>query len=290
MLDMMKLTASGRYGAALLMLCGALPAWADTHFQARRMARDDVPAGKGQCDIRLQVDNEAEVSVRGDLVTIRTISGRDPRDDGSECNAPLPDHDVVGFSFQVVESRNEIRLLAEPSRRNNYAAIVRIRDSDGGEGRYHFRLNWAITGSDYGRPGGGTDRPPSRRDDNFDRPPAAPGFSWNNTLSFRGSGSGAASMNGAGEMGLGEVTIEIDRGGKLVASFRTGDRGRGRPISFTGQILASEGGRWKADVMSGDRRLRGPMWISVDDKRQVNSISLEATDGQDRLRLNWDRR
>src|ERR1022692_2463897 len=115
-------------------------------------------------------------------------------------------------------------------------------------------------------------------------------LSWNNTLSFRGNGSGAASMNGAGEMGLGEVTIEIDRGGKLVASFRTGDRGRGRPISFTGQILASEGGRWKADVMSGDRRLRGPMWISVDDKRQVNSISLEATDGQDRLRLNWDRR
>src|ERR1022692_222773 len=158
MLDMMKLTASSRYGAALLMLCGALPAWADTHFQARRMTRDDVPAGKGQCDIRLQVDNEAEVSVRGDQVAIHTISGRDPRDDGSECNAPLPDHDVAGFNFQVVESRNEIRLVAEPSRRNNFAAVVRIRDTDGGEGRYHFRLSWTMAGSDYGRPSG-NDRP-----------------------------------------------------------------------------------------------------------------------------------
>jgi hypothetical protein len=272
------------------MLCAALPALADTRFQIRRMTRDDVPPGKGQCDIRLQVDNEVEVSVRGDLVAIRTVSGRDARDDGSECNAPLPSRDVVGFNFQVIDRRNEIRLLAEPSRRNSFAAIVRIRDSSGGEGRYHFRLSWAITGSDYGRPAGGNDRPPSRRDDNFDRPPGAPGFSWNNTVSFKGNGSGTASMNNAGEMGLGEVNIEIDRGGKVVASFRTGERGRGRPLSFSGQILASEGGRWKADVMSDDRRLRGPMWISVDDRRQVNSVTLEATDGQDRLRLSWDRR
>jgi hypothetical protein len=263
------------------MLCAALPAVADTRFQVRRMTRDDVPAGKGQCDIRLQVDDEVEVSVRGDLVAIRTIAGRDARDDGSECNAPLPDRDVAGFNFQVVESRNEIRLLGEPSRRNGFAAIVHIRDTAGGEGRYHFRLSWAINGRD-------SDRPPSRRNDDSDRPPAAPGFSWNNTLSFTGVGHGMATTNGSGEMRLGEVTIEIDRGGKLVASFRTG--GRGRPLSFTGQILANEGGRWKADVMSEDRRLRGPMWISVDDRRQVSSISLEATDGQDRLRLSWDRR
>ena len=42
----------------------ALPALADTRFQIRRMTRDDVPLGKGQCDIRLQVDNEVEVAVR----------------------------------------------------------------------------------------------------------------------------------------------------------------------------------------------------------------------------------
>ena len=46
---------------ALVMVCVALPALANTHFQARPMVRDDVPAGKGQCDIRLQVDQEVEV-------------------------------------------------------------------------------------------------------------------------------------------------------------------------------------------------------------------------------------
>jgi hypothetical protein len=278
---MMKLSHPFRYAAALLMLSAALPVSADTRFQARRMTRDDVPHGKGQCDIRLLVDNEVEVSVRGDLVAIRTIAGRDARDDGSECNAPLPDRDVAGFNFQVVESRNEMRLVGEPSRRNGFAAMVHIRDGAGGEGRYRFRLSWAMAGRDSARP-------PSRRNDEFDHPPAAGGFSWNNTVSFRGVGHGMTTTNDAGETGLGEVTIDIDRGGKLVASFRTG--GRGRPLSFTGQVLASEGGRWKADVMSEDRRLRGPMWISVDERSQVNSITLEATDGQDRLRLSWDRR
>jgi hypothetical protein len=273
---------------ALLLFCAALPAWADTHFQARRMTRDDVPPGQGQCDIRVQVDDQVEVSVRGDLVTIRTLAGRDARDDGSECSAPLPDHEIVGFRFEVKESRNEIRLLAEPSRRNRFAAIVRIRDTSSGEGRYRFRLSWAITGSDYGRPTGGNDRPPSKGDDNLDRPPSGPGFSWNNTVSFRGKGSGTASMNDAGELRLGEVSIEIDRGGKMVASFRTD--GGGRPMAFSGQVLASEGGRWKVDAVSGDGRLHGPMWISVDDRQQINKVTLEATDGQDRLRLNWDRR
>jgi hypothetical protein len=281
MLDSMKL--------ALLMLSfTAFAAGADSRFQARRTTRDDVAAGKGQCDIRLQVDKDVEVSVHGDVVAIHTISGRDARDDGSECNAAMPDRDIVGFQFEAMENGKGVRLMAEPSRRNNFAAVVRIHDTSAGEGRYHFRLSWAITSSDYGRTGKASDRPPSRRDDNFDRPAGAGGFSWNNNVSFRGKGSGAVSMNNAGEMRLGEVSIEIDRGGKLVALFRTDDRGR--PISFTGQILSSEGGRWKADVISGDRHLRGPMWISVDDRRQVNSVSLEATDGRDRMRLNWERR
>jgi hypothetical protein len=271
--------------AALVLICAALPALADTRFQIRRMTRDDVPAGKGQCDIRLQVDGQVEVAVRGDQVSVKTISGRDARDDGSECNAPLPNRDAGGVNFEVKDSRGEIRLVGEPSRRNDWAVIVSIRDNAGGEGRYHFRLSWNMAANDYRGPG--NDRPPSRRDDTLDRPAAGPGFSWNNTVSFRGNGRGTASVTGFADMLLGQVNIEIDRGGKLVAWFRVD---RGRPLTFTGQILAQENGRWKADVMTEDRRLRGPMWVSVDDRRQVNSVSLEATDGRDRMRLNWDRR
>ena len=116
---------------ALFALCAALPALADTQFRIRRMTRNDVPPGKGQCDIRLQVDNEVDVSVHGDMVMIHTLAGRDPRDDGSECNVPLPNRNIEGFNFQVIDSRNEIRLVAEPSRRNDFTAVVHIRDSGG---------------------------------------------------------------------------------------------------------------------------------------------------------------
>jgi len=265
-------------GMALFALCAALPAMADTQFRIGRMTRTDVPPGKGQCDIRLQVDNEVDVSVHGDMVMIRTLSGRDPRDDGSECNAPLPDRNLEGFNFQVMDSRNEIRLVAEPSRRNDFTAVVHIRDSAGGEGRYHFRLSWVM---------GGGGPPVERREPPMERRGGGPGFSWNNTIDFRGQGRGASAFNNSPEQRLLDVTVNVDRGGRIAVSFRSE---RGRPLSFTGTLIASEGGRLKADVVSEDQRLHGPMYISVDDRQSVNSITLEATDGRDRLRVSWDRR
>jgi hypothetical protein len=258
---------------ALVALCAALPALADTQFRIRKMTRNDVPPGKGQCDIRLQVDDEVEVSVRRDMVIIHTLSGRDPRDDGSECNAPLPDRNLEGFSFQVIDSRNEIRLAAEPSRRNDFTAVVHIHDTASGEGRYHFRLSWVIGGG-----GGPTE----------ERRGGGPGFSWNNTIDYRGNGHGVSAFNNSGEERLFDVSVNVDRGGRILVSFR-GEKGQ-PPLSFTGTVIASEGGRLKADVVSEDRRLHGPMYISVDDKRNVNSITLEATDGRDRLRVNWERK
>jgi hypothetical protein len=277
-----------RIGALLLGAACCLPALADTSFRLRRMNRNDVPVGRGQCDVRLQVDDEVEVAVRGDSVFVRTIAGRDAYDDGnSECNMPLPDRPVSDFNFEVRDSRGDIRLISEPSRRNNWAAVVMIRDSKGGQGRYHFRLTWDMRDPgptsgggfgrpDFGRPGFGDDRPGR----------GGPGFVWNNTLNFRGNGRGVASMNGS-EQRLGDVNVDIDRGGRVQVTFRAD---RGRELLFTGQVVAREGGRLRADVASQDRRLRGPMFISVGDRDSVNAITFEGGDGRDRMRLTWDRR
>jgi hypothetical protein len=102
-----------------------------------------VPLGKGRCDIRLQIDKEAEVQISID---------------GSECNEPLPRYGITGFDFEVRDSRGETILLSPPSRRNEYTAVVRIRDSASGTGRYHFRLSWNIAGYDPER-----DRQPDKR-------------------------------------------------------------------------------------------------------------------------------
>lgn len=272
-------------GIALVALLAALPAVADIRFQVRPMTRDDVPRGKGQCDIRLQVDDTVEVTVRGDSVFVRTISGREARDDGSECNAPMPRGPIAGFNFEVKDSRNEIRLTDRPDRRNDFAAVVFIHDSDGGYGRYHFRLSWDMMAS-------AEMRPPDRHDDDrrdFDRRDGdrQDGFVWNNVLSYRGTGSGSAVYNDSDLRRLTGVNVDIDRGGHFQAVFRID---RGRPIVFTGMVVARDGARLKADVASEDGRLRGPMFLVVDDRQNISNVTLDATDGRDRVRLNWDRR
>lgn len=114
------------------------------------------------------------------------------------------------------------------------------------------------------------------------------GFSWNNTIDFHGQGHGSSVLNDLGEQPLFDVSVNVDRGGRILVSFR---RERGRPsLSFTGTVIASEGGKLKADVMTEDRRLHGPMYITVDGRQNVNRITLEATDGRDRLRVKWDRK
>lgn len=139
---------------ALLLTTGT-PLLADIQFRTSRMNRE-IPRGVGQCDIRLQIDREAEVRVNKDLVSVRTIVGREARNEGSECSEPLPDRDVQGFNFEVRDSRGEILLLSPPSPRNGYSALVRIRDNAGGAGRYYFRLSWRTGG--YFRESPGPDR------------------------------------------------------------------------------------------------------------------------------------
>jgi hypothetical protein len=266
-----------RFGV-MFFLAAAIPAVADSQFRIRRMLRNDVPPGKGQCDIRLQVDQEAEVSVRGDVVMIRTLAGREPRDDGSECNEPLPAGDVNGFYFEVKDSRGDIRLITEPSRRSGGAAVVHIRDSSGGEGRYHFRISWSLGGA---IPPG----PPPRRLD--PEPPSRGRFMWDDVIQFRGEGRGTVTFDRAPQRLFG-VNVDIDRRGKIVASFRMEG---GRTLQFSGTVIGREGGRLQADVVSDDRfRARGTMFLSVDQRREVNSVSLEADNGRDRMRVAWDRR
>jgi hypothetical protein len=131
----------------VMLFLAALPLLADTRFTVRRMPREAAPPGIGECDIRLQVDDQVEVVLDRDQVFIRTLSGQDARDDGSQCNVPLPGGEVPGFRFEIKEARtNDIHLVEGPSRRNGGKVIVRIHDGPGGFGRYLFRVTWSLEG------------------------------------------------------------------------------------------------------------------------------------------------
>lgn len=125
---------------------------ADTRFEVREMNpedRRDIRPGVGQCDIRVRVDIETEIRFGDSTVEALDRGGSPTRDEGSECNYPLPRGRIRGFQFDVQDKNEDgdIRLVRAPSRATGWRAIVAIRDPEGGAGRYHFRIKWDLNGS-----------------------------------------------------------------------------------------------------------------------------------------------
>jgi hypothetical protein len=137
----------------------AITSLAQTSFRVKRMTRGDVPKGQGQCEIRLQVDKQVEISLQEDMLAVRNISGNGAQDAGCECNMPLPRWNLQGFHFEVIGARGKVELLEEPSARNGFRSIFGITDPSGGAGRYHIRVTWNAANS------GGT--PPSQGRDSY---------------------------------------------------------------------------------------------------------------------------
>lgn len=74
----------------------------------------------------------------------------------------MPARLLEGFNFEKLDGRGEMQLLSPPDRQSGFRSVVRIRDSQGGDGRYHFRLSWQLDGGGLGRPGGGLGGPGPR--------------------------------------------------------------------------------------------------------------------------------
>lgn len=126
------------------LVLGCLVAQAATdQFRARRTRGWDERAPEGRCEIRVLVDDEVNVFLEGDLVTVETVRGRPGRDAGSECSQPLPrGQGLVDFEFRGIDGRGRVELIQRPERRNGFRAWVRIDDHQGGAEEYHFRLRW----------------------------------------------------------------------------------------------------------------------------------------------------
>ena len=113
-----------------------------TSFQAVRGKGYDESSKKGRFDLRMHVDGEVEVFIRAASVGYRPLSGRPPRNDGSEFTQPLPRATFRQFRLEKKDGRGKITLVEHPSEANEYTAQLRISDPKGGEDRYHARLTW----------------------------------------------------------------------------------------------------------------------------------------------------
>jgi len=116
---------------------------------------------RGKCTIEVVVDITAEVEVRGDTATLRTIAGQPAQWRRFQCNSVMPP-DPVNFRFSGIDGRGRQNLVRQPGR--GAGAVVRLEDPQGGSEGYTFDIEWGGGG------GGFAPGPPpiSREDDRRD--------------------------------------------------------------------------------------------------------------------------
>jgi hypothetical protein len=98
---------------------------------------------RGKCTIEVVVDVAAEVEVRGDTATLRTLGGQAAQWRRFQCSAVMP-LDPRNFRFSGIDGRGRQQLTREP--RGNAPAVVRIDDPSGGSEGYTFDLEWSYGG------------------------------------------------------------------------------------------------------------------------------------------------
>jgi hypothetical protein len=110
-----------------------------------------------------RVDGETRVFMRGNDVWTQDVSGRATRRAQARMYRGLPARPGQ-VRLQVADGRGDIRVIQQPSSRNNYTAVIRIRDDAGRADRYRFAAYWLpVRGGGWGWPGSGRDD-----DDNAD--------------------------------------------------------------------------------------------------------------------------
>lgn len=86
------------------------------------------------------VDDNLEIRVNSSGVTYRTRDGKDPRGVQSSFGGLPADASIVTVSEQ--DGRGSVTVMQQPTARNNYTAVLRVRDPQPGYGHYSFRLTW----------------------------------------------------------------------------------------------------------------------------------------------------
>ncbi len=150
----------------VLLASTAIPGFSQDTIRAN--VRGGNRGDGGKCTIEVDVDDVAEVEVRGDTARIRTLSGGPSRFRRFECDGIMPPRPAE-FRFTGVDGRGRQNLIRDP--RNGGVAVVRIEDPKSGREGYTFDLEWR-GGGNYGNGRGYNDRRgdgyDDRRNDRYD--------------------------------------------------------------------------------------------------------------------------
>jgi hypothetical protein len=88
-----------------------------------------------------RVDDDVRITIRGGTADVETLGGTPYYDAQPNFGASLPSR-RVNVKLTNKRGRGEIYIEQQPSRENNFAVVVRIKDTRGGAADYEFELQW----------------------------------------------------------------------------------------------------------------------------------------------------
>ena len=95
----------------------------------------------GRMTWRGRVDDDVRIRIRGGTADVETIGGTAYNDGQPNFYNSLP-YRRVTVRLTQKRGRGEIFIEQQPSRENDFTAIIRIKDSKGGASYYEFTLEW----------------------------------------------------------------------------------------------------------------------------------------------------
>jgi len=95
----------------------------------------------GRMTWRGRVDDDVRVRIRGGSADVETIGGTPYYDSQPNFSNSLPNRRVT-VRLTNKRGRGEVFIEQQPSRENDFTAVIRIRDTRGGADNYEFTLEW----------------------------------------------------------------------------------------------------------------------------------------------------
>ena len=98
-------------------------------------------AASGRLHWRGTVDDNVQLVIRDGYVDVRTIGGTEYNDANYNFTSPLPRRRLT-VRANKLNGRGTIRILQQPSRENDFTAVIEIKDSSGGARMYEIEVLW----------------------------------------------------------------------------------------------------------------------------------------------------
>ena len=95
----------------------------------------------GRMTWRGRVDDDVRIRIRGGTADVETIGGTPYYDGQPNFFNSLPPRRVT-VRLTMKRGRGNVYIEQQPSRENDFTAIVRIKDPRGGASEYEFELQW----------------------------------------------------------------------------------------------------------------------------------------------------